>query len=61
VQKARFDWLGVLGLLILASLFYGVSLLAGSQLVLAVVGLVVIGLVLWGWLRIEKRKFVNWC
>ena len=56
VQKARFDWLGVLGLLILASLFYGVSLLAGSQLVLAVVGLVVIGLVLWDWLRIEKHQ-----
>jgi predicted MFS family arabinose efflux permease len=56
LQNAPFDWLGVGGLILLAGGFYAVSGLAGRQPVIALVGLAVIGLVLWGWLHLEKRQ-----
>lgn len=56
LQNARFDWLGVGGLILLAGGFYAVSVLAGRQPVIALAGLAVIGLILWGWLHLEKRQ-----
>jgi MFS family permease len=56
LQNVRFDWLGVGGLILLAGGFYAVSVLAGRQPVIALAGLAVIGLILWGWLLIEKRQ-----
>lgn len=54
-QKVAFDWLGAVGLMLLASMVYVLSMIAGTQLLMTLGGVIVIGLGVWLWLRHERR------